>query len=210
MVTFGELLGLPNVLALADDPDLAPTYRLLQLFAYGTWGDYRRAAPGQLPELSPALQRKLKQLTLMSLARGQQALEYSDLMQALEVSGVLELEDILISQGIYAGVIRGTLDQRRGRLEVEAASARDLRQEDLGEQVLAPLDRWLEASGSLIRTLETQEEGLVRRSQEARELRKDVAAQTEILTKAAQANHRADLEMEDRPLGLQLKRKLGC
>ena len=80
MVTFGELLGLPNVLALADDPDLAPTYRLLQLFAYGTWGDYRRAAPGQLPELSPALQRKLKQLTLMSLARGQQALEYSDLM----------------------------------------------------------------------------------------------------------------------------------
>jgi chorismate-pyruvate lyase len=74
--------------------------------------------------------------------------------------------------------------------------------------VLAPLDRWLETSGSLIRTLEAQEEGLVRRAQEAREIRKNVAAQAEILTKTAQANHR-DLEMEDRPLGLQLKRKLG-
>lgn len=208
MVTFGELLGLPNVLALADDPGLAPTYRLLELFAYGTWGDYRRAPPGQLPELSPALQRKLKQLTLMSLARGKRTLEYRDLMQALEVGSVLELEDILISLGLYAGVIRGTLDQRRGRLEVEAAGARDLHPEDLGEQVLAPLDRWLETSGSLIRTLEAQEEGLVRRAQEAREIRKNVAAQAEILTKTAQANHR-DLEMEDRPLGLQLKRKLG-
>ena len=208
MVTFGELLGLPNVLALAEDPGLAPTYRLLELFAYGTWGDYRRAPPGQLPELSPALQRKLKQLTLMSLARGKRTLEYRDLMLALEVSSVLELEDILISLGLYAGVIRGTLDQRRGRLEVEAAGARDLHPEDLGEQVLAPLDRWLETSGSLIRTLEAQEEGLVRRAQEAREIRKNVAAQAEILTKAAQANHR-DLEMEDRPLGLQLKRKLG-
>jgi COP9 signalosome complex subunit 7 len=206
--TFGELLGLPNVLALADDPGLAPTYRLLELFAYGTWGDYRRAPPGQLPELSPALQRKLKQLTLMSLARGKRTLEYRDLMQALEVGSVLELEDILISLGLYAGVIRGTLDQRRGRLEVEAAGARDLHPEDLGEQVLAPLDRWLETSGSLIRTLEAQEEGLVRRAQEAREIRKNVAAQAEILTKTAQANHR-DLEMEDRPLGLQLKRKLG-
>jgi hypothetical protein len=48
----------------------------------------------------------------------------------------------------------------------------------------------------------------VRRAQEAREIRKNVAAQAEILTKTAQANHR-DLEMEDRPLGLQLKRKLG-
>jgi COP9 signalosome complex subunit 7 len=208
VVTFGELLGLPNVLALADDPGLAPTYRLLELFAYGTWGDYRRAPPGQLPELSPALQRKLKQLTLMSLARGKRTLEYRDLMQALEVGSVLELEDILISLGLYAGVIRGTLDQRRGRLEVEAAGARDLHPEDLGEQVLAPLDRWLETSGSLIRTLEAQEEGLVRRAQEAREIRKNVAAQAEILTKTAQANHR-DLEMEDRPLGLQLKRKLG-
>lgn len=207
-MTFGELLGLPNVLALADDPGLAPTYRLLELFAYGTWGDYRRAPPGQLPELSPALQRKLKQLTLMSLARGKRTLEYRDLMQALEVGSVLELEDILISLGLYAGVIRGTLDQRRGRLEVEAAGARDLHPEDLGEQVLAPLDRWLETSGSLIRTLEAQEEGLVRRAQEAREIRKNVAAQAEILTKTAQANHR-DLEMEDRPLGLQLKRKLG-
>lgn len=207
-MTFGELLGLPNVLALADDPGLAPTYRLLELFAYWTWGDYRRAPPGQLPELSPALQRKLKQLTLMSLARGKRTLEYRDLMQALEVGSVLELEDILISLGLYAGVIRGTLDQRRGRLEVEAAGARDLHPEDLGEQVLAPLDRWLETSGSLIRTLEAQEEGLVRRAQEAREIRKNVAAQAEILTKTAQANHR-DLEMEDRPLGLQLKRKLG-
>ena len=207
-MTFGELLGLPNVLALADDPGLAPTYRLLELFAYGTWGDYRRAPPGQLPELSPALQRKLKQLTLMSLARGKRTLEYRDLMQALEVGSVLELEDILISLGLYAGVIRGTLDQRRGRLEVEAAGARDLHPEDLGEQVLAPLDRWLETSGSLIRTLEAQEEGLVRRAQEAREIRKNVAAQAEILTKTAQANHR-DLEREDRPLGLQLKRKLG-
>lgn len=207
-MTFGELLGLPNVLALADDPGLAPTYRLLELFAYGTWGDYRRAPPGQLPELSPALQRKLKQLTLMSLARGKRTLEYRDLMQALEVGSVLELEDILISLGLYAGVIRGTLDQRRGRLEVEAAGARDLHPEDLGEQVLAPLDRWLETSGSLIRTLEAQGEGLVRRAQEAREIRKNVAAQAEILTKTAQANHR-DLEMEDRPLGLQLKRKLG-
>ena len=208
MVTFGELLDLPNVAALAQEPATAPVHRLLELFAYGTWGDYRGAPPGHLPELTPGLQRKLKQLTLMSLARGQGTLDYRALMEALEVSSVRELEDILITDGLYAGVLRGTLDQRRGQLIVEAAQARDLRRGDLEVQVLAPLVRWLETSATLVRTLEEQEKGLAARAHEARARQKDHEIQADALAKAVQFEHR-DLEMEDRPLGLQLKRKLG-
>lgn len=38
---FSELLTHPNIAALNESDDGKPYYRLLEIFAYGTWGDYQ-------------------------------------------------------------------------------------------------------------------------------------------------------------------------
>lgn len=63
---------------LANDATHEKTYRLVQLFAYGTLKDYTdcelsgslelTTAPDSFPALTPAHQNKLKHLTLLSLA----------------------------------------------------------------------------------------------------------------------------------------------
>lgn len=51
---FSELLECPTVAALKENQDGAPYYRLLELFAYGTWADYQGEFPRpKLPPSSP-------------------------------------------------------------------------------------------------------------------------------------------------------------
>merc|ERR1712100_423887 len=63
---FGELLAEPNVRALKST-DQANQLRLLEIFAYGTYSDYKKEA-SSLP-LTPPQKTKLRQLSLVSLAR---------------------------------------------------------------------------------------------------------------------------------------------
>ena len=118
---FGELLDLPQIQSLRST-EHAPFVALLELFAYGTWLDYR-AASSALPTLSEAQVVKLKQLTVASAAQGAQVVPYADLMAQLEIGTVRELENFLISSCMYGGVLQGSLDQQNGR-QVRAGADR--------------------------------------------------------------------------------------
>ena len=127
---------------------------ILQLFAYGTLADYRANASACGP-LSPPQLRKLQVLTVASLAVSQRILPYPKLQQALEIDTVRQLEDILITDCIYGGVVSGRLDQRSKCFRVEGALARDLPPEALAGIVDA-LTTWLDGARKVLRGIDTQ------------------------------------------------------
>ena len=65
----------------------APALELLKLFAYGTWMDYK-ASESSLPALSAEQTKKLKKLTVVSLASQRKNVAYNVLMRELGVSRV--------------------------------------------------------------------------------------------------------------------------
>ncbi|MEJ1279917.1 COP9 signalosome subunit 7A [Cricetulus griseus] len=100
---FGELLDMPNVRELAES-DFASTFRLLTVFAYGTYADYLV------------------------------------LLEALALRNVRQLEDLVI-EAVYADILRGSLDQRNQRLEVDYSIGRDIQRQDLSA-IARTLQEW--------------------------------------------------------------------
>lgn len=151
LFAFGELLDMPNVQQLKNG-EFAQSFELLRLFAHGTWSDYKAAA-SNLPALNDAQALKLKQLTVVSLAEGASMLPYETLMSQLEVPTVRQLEDLLINDCMYTGIVRGKLDQQKRCLEVYYAAGRDIRPGQL-DKMLATLKSWTTTSQQLLSTIE--------------------------------------------------------
>ncbi|TQE01159.1 hypothetical protein C1H46_013182 [Malus baccata] len=72
-----------------------------------------------------------------------------NVLQELDVINVRELEDFLINECMYAGIIRGKLDQLRKCFEVQFAGGRDLRPGQLGSMIQT-LSNWLDTSSNLL------------------------------------------------------------
>ncbi|CAM9097848.1 unnamed protein product [Discosporangium mesarthrocarpum] len=147
---FGELLAMPNVQGLRGT-EHEPTLRQLEIFAYGTFLDYKSQAP-ELPELSAVQVEKLRMLSIVSLAHKHKVVPYKTLKEELEVDEVRRLED-LIFDTIYSGLIQGKLDQRQGLLKVKYAIARDVRMEDLDAMIIK-LGKWATATERLMMTMQ--------------------------------------------------------
>ena len=79
-----------------------------------------------LPEVTEAMGRKLRLLTVVSLAETSKVLAYSLLMTELGLTTIRELEDLVI-EGISAGVVQGKLDQKSSHFEVDYVIGRDIR-----------------------------------------------------------------------------------
>lgn len=60
-----------------------------------------------------------------------QKISYAKLMSQLEISNVRELEDLVISECFYPGLLKGKLDQRQRCLHVYEAIARDVRPQEI-------------------------------------------------------------------------------
>ncbi|CAF2117177.1 unnamed protein product [Brassica napus] len=95
----------------------------------------------RIPQLSPDQILKLKQLTVLTLAESNKVLPYDTLMAELDVTNVRELEDFLINDCMYAGIVRGKLDQLKKMLRGSIAAGRDLRPGQLGN-MLHTLSNW--------------------------------------------------------------------
>ncbi|KAL5648751.1 hypothetical protein ACJX0J_039560, partial [Zea mays] len=109
---------------------------------------------GSLPTLLPDQVRKLKQLSVLTLAESTKILPYDQLMQELDVSNVRELEDFLINECMYArGIVRGKLDQLRRCFEVQFAAGRDLTPDQLNNMIEI-LSDWLGTSDSLLHQIQ--------------------------------------------------------
>ncbi|XAR54185.1 hypothetical protein NMG60_11029210 [Bertholletia excelsa] len=147
LFAFSEILAVPNVIEL-QGTESAMYLDLLRLFAHGTWSDYKSNA-GCLPQLVPDQILKLKQLSVLTLAESNKVLPYGVLMLELDVSNVRELEDFLINECMYVGIVRGKLDQLRRCFEVQFAAGRDLRPGQLGSMIQT-LTSWLTTSDNLL------------------------------------------------------------
>ncbi|KAK0451077.1 hypothetical protein EV421DRAFT_1985516 [Armillaria borealis] len=150
---FAELLDLPNILELEKSEQHRMFLSLLQLFAYRTYQDYLQHKD-ELPPLNQAQIIKLKHLSIVSMATEKRILPYSDLLKALDMPTVRELEDLIID-AIYLDILRGKLDQKEGQLEVEYTMGRDLEPGKL-ESVLAALQDWASATSSVLAILDSK------------------------------------------------------
>lgn len=142
--TFGELLSVQSIAELSGS-DFNNSWETLNLFAYGTYCDYKGNKAKYL-ELSAFQILKLKQLSILSSAQEQKILKYSELLQGLDISTVRELED-MITQLIYSGLILGKFDQQNKIFRVSDVIARDVPLTALSD-IISNLEAWREACGS--------------------------------------------------------------
>ncbi|XP_003737539.1 COP9 signalosome complex subunit 7a [Galendromus occidentalis] len=188
VLVFGELLDLPSVKQLRET-EYADHFRLLELFAYGTFRDYQRDQ-NPYPQLSEAMIKKLRYLTVASLASRSRSLRYSELLTELGLSTRRELEDLII-EAMYARIVTGKLDQRSASLEVDRALARDV-SEDLSA-VSRVLENW---SASCEATLEAIEKECERSSRLKNQYQERLnALETRVLSLRAANND----ESEEQP-----------
>lgn len=149
---FGELLQMPNVEELAKG-EHEPYWKLLQLFAFGTYSDYKGVAES-LPALSPAQLTKLRHLTIVSLAAKSKHISYEVLLKELGISNLRELEDLII-EAVYADIIHGKLDQKNKQLEVDFAIGRDIKPETVNT-VASVLQDWCDGCENVLLSIERQ------------------------------------------------------
>jgi len=149
---FGELLDMPNIQDLMNTPH-GPYLTLLNIFAFGTFKNLSESVE-PLPEVSEAMSRKLRLLTVVSLAETSKVLAYSLLMTELGLSTVRELEDLVI-EGISAGVVQGKLDQKSSHFEVDYVIGRDIRKTDIGS-IVSVLSAWCDNCDNMLRGIEGQ------------------------------------------------------
>ncbi|XP_011656840.1 COP9 signalosome complex subunit 7 isoform X3 [Cucumis sativus] len=181
LFAFSEILAVPNVVEL-EGTEHSIYLDVLRLFAYGTWSDYKSNS-SRLPELSSDQALKLKQLTVLTLAETNKVLAYDQLMQELDVTNVRELEDFLINECMYAGIVRGKLDQLRRCFEVQFAAGRDLRPGQLGNMIRT-LSNWLTTSDNLLVSIQEKIKWADNMSELDKKHRKDVDDRVEEVKKS--------------------------
>eukprot|EP01083_Nonionella_stella_P228150 808806_1 len=153
--SFGEFLSHPNVKALKGSSE-GKWYDALELFAYGTYGDYNKNKK-TYPQFKSKQLAKLKQLSIVTLA-GQSTtkiLYYKTLQQRLDIKTVRELEDLIIDC-IYSGLIVGRLDQRKALLEIRYCRGRDINEKAIG-LMKNRLKSWLKSTDQIIQMLENEQ-----------------------------------------------------
>ncbi|KAL5159461.1 COP9 signalosome complex subunit 7 [Glycine soja] len=181
LFAFSEILALPNLLQLEATENSA-YLDMLRLFAHGTWSDYKSNAD-RLPQLISDQILKLKQLTVLTLAETYKVLPYDQLMQELDVTNVRELEDFLINECMYAGIVRGKLDQLRRCFEVQFAAGRDLRPDQLGNMIQT-LSSWLTTSENLLVSIQEKIKWADAMSEIDKKHRKEVEEKVEEVKKS--------------------------
>lgn len=149
---FAELLDVPSVQKLKGTPQESAV-NLLELFAYGTYRDYKEAA-ASLPALKPDQAKKLRMLTIVTMGVSQKILQYSDLMTALDVGTLRELEDLII-EGQYRKLLSGKMDQKNQRFMVDNVIGRDLKPGDL-ERMNELFSSWAQNCQTIINEMDTQ------------------------------------------------------
>ncbi|ETS75184.1 hypothetical protein PFICI_13668 [Pestalotiopsis fici W106-1] len=150
---FAELLETPQIQALAESPEYAAYFTQLQIFSYGTYADYMCKA--DLPALNEQQTLKLRQLSLLTLAKNPHNLSYASLQSALGLTDARAVEELVIS-AIYADLIQAQLDPRNQAVLVSSVSPlRDLAPGSI-PSMLANLQEWSGRCTSTLADLEAQ------------------------------------------------------
>jgi len=150
---FAELLCTPQIQSLSSSPEYQSHLTLLKIFSYGTYADY--TSTPDLPNLNEIQILKLRQLSLLTLAKDRKNLSYESLLTGLALETPRELEDLVIS-AIYAGLVSGTLDPYNQVVNLSSVSPlRDLPPNSI-PSMLATLNEWSSRCVSTLADLEAQ------------------------------------------------------
>ncbi|XP_070680763.1 COP9 signalosome complex subunit 7-like isoform X3 [Malus domestica] len=194
LFAFSEIIAVPNVLQLEGTGN-SVYLDVLRLFAHGTWSDYKSDA-SRLPHLVPDQVLKLKQLTVLTLA---------ETNKELDVINVRELEHFLINECMYAGIIRGKLDQLRKCFEVQFAAGRDPRPGQLGSTIQT-LSNWLDTLSNLLISIQEKMKWADTMTEVAKEHKKEVGNRVEEVKKSisikADVDFRGHEEIYSEPGGV--------
>lgn len=180
---FAELLQQPNVQALAGQEKYGNHYTLLELFAWGTWEDYKSEsihsliyahitcdsplslppdASATLPQLSDAQAQKLRLLSLLTFAAQKSdspsaasTLSYNSLCTHLDLASSIELEQ-LITSALYSDLITGTLNPAAQTIVITSvAPLRDLAPGSV-QSMIAELAAWSGRCDTMLVGLEAE------------------------------------------------------
>ncbi|XP_064266521.1 COP9 signalosome complex subunit 7a isoform X2 [Passer domesticus] len=117
-------------------------------------GTHGGAEAANLPPLTEAQKNKLRHLSVVTLAAKIKCIPYSVLLEQLQLKNVRQLEDLVI-EAVYADVLRGSLDQRNQRLEVDYSIGRDIRREELST-ITRTLQEWCQGCEVVLSGIEEQ------------------------------------------------------
>lgn len=151
VLVFRELMEVPSIRQLESNSQYASSYRLLELFSYKTYEDYKQNKD-VYPPLNSSQLNKLRHLSLATYAMSKRILPYALLQSALDLGSIRELEDVIID-AIYADVIRGKLDQQKQEFQVEWVMGRDLAPGAM-ESILEGLREWSQTTSTLLARLD--------------------------------------------------------
>ena len=155
------MLQTPQIQALAASDELAPHLTLLEIFSHGTYSSY--TATAGLPALNDAQRLKLRQLSLLTLAKngsstddvGSPALGYASLQKALDLPSRQALEELVIS-AIYAGLIKAQLNPKASLVQINSVSPlRDVAPTAIGG-LLSSLQAWAGRCDTTLESLSSQ------------------------------------------------------
>ena len=128
----------------------------MEIFSYGTYATYQTTASrAGLPTLNEQQSLKLRQLSLLTIAREPAHLSYATLQAQLGLSDARTLEDLVIS-AIYAGLLDAQLDPHNQVVRVSSVSPlRDLAPGSV-PGLLSNLEAWSSRCTSTLEDLEAQ------------------------------------------------------
>lgn len=150
---FSELLQAPQIQALSQSPDYSSHLQLLEIFSYGTYANYTSTT--NIPPLNDVQTQKLRQLSLLTLAKDPHNLTYAALQQNLGLPDARGVEDLVIS-AVYAGLVDAQLDPRNSLVHISSVSPlRDLAPGSI-PSMLSTLRAWSERCTSTLGDLESQ------------------------------------------------------
>ncbi|CAO3611722.1 unnamed protein product [Mucor fragilis] len=202
---FTELYESPNVAEASSLAEVAPYYKLLEIFLYGTYKDYQENST-QLPGLNENQIKKLKLLSIATLSETQQTLSYDLLQSYLDIPTVRELEDLIID-AFYQGILTGKLDQRQRQLQVMYSMGRDLRPQQLNETMNA-LAAWSSSTTRLLGALDAKIANLQETVQTNQQANEDYNNQIEQLRRDIRANSNLK-KMDISPVDETMAKKKG-
>jgi len=177
--SFSELLQHENVKALKGG-QFNKAYVTLELFAFGTYKDYDA---NKHIKLNDKQINKLKQLSIVTIAANNNTklLYYKDLMKTLDIKTVRSLEDMIINC-IYSDLIKGKLDQRLARIEINYVKGRDISTKDI-KIMKSQLLAWLKNTETLKKELKSKQTFANKLTNDRRKMYNDVQKSIEITTK---------------------------
>ncbi|CRK98848.1 CLUMA_CG011949, isoform A [Clunio marinus] len=195
--TFSEFLHLKEIDELKSG-EYEKHYNTLNLFAFGTYRQFLEKKQ-KIISLSPIMDKKLKHLTILTLATQKKTLPYDDLMVELDIANVRHLEDIII-EAIYAELINGKLDQKNRQLEIDYAVAPDIQTENI-QDIVNILTDWLKSCESCSSCLQEQIENAnaekVKRAKHKEHLEEKLAEVKKNIKKQSSNTQQQNFEGED-------------